>query len=234
MANGFPIDDERSNYDPANPYSGRDSRLSTYIIYNGATAGTNNTPIYTASDATTADGLNKRETSTRTGYYMKKRLRMDVSSNPSAAQTKIHIEPRFRYTEIFLNYAEAANEAWGPKGSGSHGYSAYDVIKAIRNRAGIKDVAYLDECAASKEKMRELIRNERRLELCFESFRFWDLRRWKADLNVPARGIDIKGTTYTLIPSVEERSFTDFMYYGPIPQSEVLKFSNLLQNRGWQ
>lgn len=234
MANGFPIDDERSNYDPANPYSGRDSRLSTYIIYNGATAGINDTPIYTASDATTADGLNKRETSTRTGYYMKKRLRMDVSSNPSAAQTKIHIEPRFRYTEIFLNYAEAANEAWGPKGSGSHGYSAYDVIKAIRNRAGIKDVTYLDECAASKEKMRELIRNERRLELCFESFRFWDLRRWKADLNVPARGIDIKGTTYTLIPTVEERSFTDFMYYGPIPQSEVLKFSNLLQNRGWQ
>lgn len=234
MANGFPISDERSEYDPANPYAGRDSRLSAYIIYNGATAGVNNTPIYTGSDATTADGLNKRETSTRTGYYMKKRLRMDVSSNPAAAQTKIHVTPRFRYTEIFLNYAEAANEAWGPKGTGTHSFSAYDVIKAIRSRAGITDVTYLDECAASKEKMRELIRNERRLELCFESFRFWDLRRWKANLNEPARGIDIKGTTYTLIPTVEERSFTDFMYYGPIPQKEVLKFSNLEQNRGWQ
>lgn len=234
MSNGYPITDERSGYDEANPYVGRDSRLATYIIYNGAVEGVNNTPIYTGSDATTADGLNKRETSTRTGYYMKKRLRMDVNCNPSGAQNKIHVEPRFRFTEIFLNYAEAANEAWGPKGTGSHGYSAYDVIKAIRSRAGINDVAYLDECAATKEKMRELIRNERRLELCFESFRFWDLRRWKANLNEPAKGIDIKGGSYTLLPEVEERSFTDFMYYGPIPQSEVLKYSNLQQNKGWQ
>ena len=234
MANGFPITDERSGYDASNPYAGRDSRLATYIIYNGATEGVSNTPIYTGSDANTADGLNKRETSTRTGYYMKKRLRMDVNCNPSGAQNKRHIEPRFRFTEIFLNYAEAANEAWGPKGSGSHAYSAYDVILALRKRAGITDVTYLDECAASKEAMRELIRNERRLELCFESFRFWDLRRWKADLNEPAKGINIKAGTYTVLPEVEQRSFTDFMYYGPIPQGEVLKYSNLKQNRGWQ
>ncbi len=233
MANGYPISDLRSGYNEESPYSGRDPRLYSYIIFNGASEGVNNTPIYTGSDATTADGLNKRETSTRTGYYMKKRLRMDVNCNPSGAQNKIHVEPRFRYTEIFLNYAEAANEAWGPKGTGSHGYSAYDVIKAIRSRAGIKDVTYLDECAASKEKMRELIRNERRLELCFESFRFWDLRRWKANLNEPAKGVDINAGTYTLLPEVEERAFTNFMYYGPIPQQEVLKYSNLDQNEGW-
>lgn len=29
------------------------------------------------------------------------------------------------------------------------------------------------------DEMEELIRNERRLELCFEGFRFWDLRRWR-------------------------------------------------------
>ena len=59
----------------------------------------------------------------------------------------------------------------------STGYSAYDVIKAIRERAGLGEFGedpYLDECAQSKEKMRELIRNERRIELCFEGFRFWD------------------------------------------------------------
>ncbi len=234
MANGYPVTDQRSGYSASNPYVGRDKRFAAYIIYNGATEGVNNTPIYTGSDATTADGLNKRETSTRTGYYMKKRLRMDVNCNPSGGQDKRHIEPRFRYTEFFLNYAEAANEQWGPKGTGSHAYSAYDVIKALRNRAGITDVTYLDECAASKEKMRELIRNERRIELCFESFRFWDLRRWKADLNEPAMGIDIKAGTYTVLPAVEEREFTDFMYYGPIPQSEVLKYSNLKQNKGWR
>ncbi len=195
----------------------------------------NNTPIYTGSDATTADGLNKRETSTRTGYYMKKRLRMDVNMDPSMKQGKNHFKPRFRYTEIFLNYAEAANEAWGPKGNGGHAYSAYDVLKAIRHRAlGIDDDPYLDECAADPQKMQQLIRNERRLELCFESFRFWDLRRWKANLNEAARGMNItNNNVYNEIATVESRLFESYMYYGPIPMTELLKFSNLKQNQGW-
>ncbi|WP_303029358.1 RagB/SusD family nutrient uptake outer membrane protein [uncultured Duncaniella sp.] len=235
MANGYPISDSRSNYNAASPYAGRDPRLSHYIIYNGSQAGVSNTVINTGSDASTADGLNKRETSTRTGYYMKKRLRMDVNCNPSGKQGKRHYNPRIRYTEIFLNYAEAANEAWGPKGVGSHGYSAYDVIKAIRHRAlGIDDDPYLDECASDVAKMRELIRNERRLELCFENFRFWDLRRWKADLTETARGVDItNNSTYTPLNDVEAREFSAHMIYGPIPEGEVLKFSNLLQNQGW-
>lgn len=232
MANGYPIDDVRGGYDAARPYTGRDPRLSLYIIYNGSTEGVSNTAINTAIDSSTADGLNKRETSTRTGYYMKKRLRMDVNCNPSNAQGKMHLTPRIRYTEMFLNYAEAANEAWGPKGTGTHAYSAYDVIKAIRKRAGINNETYLDECAASKEAMRKLIRNERRLELCFESFRFWDLRRWKADLNETARGVEIRNGVYTIV-NVEERAYEPYMYYGPIPNSEVLKFSNLKQNQGW-
>ena len=82
--------------------------------------------------------------------------------------------------------------------------------------------------------MRELIRNERRLELCFESFRFWDLRRWKANLNETAKGLDVNGTVYTLLPNVENRAFADYMYYGPVPFSEILKFSNLSQNKGWK
>lgn len=80
--------------------------------------------------------------------------------------------------------------------------------------------------------MRELIRNERRLELCFEGHRFWDLRRWKADVNVTVQGMSITGGVYTVI-DVESRNFKDYMYYGPIPYSEVLKFSNLKQNQGW-
>lgn len=235
MANGYPIDDSRAKYDESNPYNGRDPRLGHYIIYNGSKAGVSNTVINTGSDASTADGLNKRETSTRTGYYMKKRLRMDVNCTPGGKQPKRHYNPRIRYTEIFLAYAEAANEAWGPKGSGSHSYSAYDVIKAIRQRAlGITIDPYLEECATSPDKMRELIRNERRLELCFEGFRFYDLRRWKADLNESARGVNItNNSVYTPIPEVEERSYSDHMYYGPLPEGEVLKFSNLLQNMGW-
>ena len=93
--------------------------------------------------------------------------------------------------------------------------------------------AYLEACAASKDKMRELIRNERRLELCFEGFRFWDLRRWKADLNEPVYGISWNGNSYQKI-TVEERSYEDYMYCCPIPNSEILKYSNLIQNKGWK
>lgn len=32
--------------------------------------------------------------------------------------------------------------------------------------------AYLESIKDNKDKMRELIRNERRIELCFENFRF--------------------------------------------------------------
>jgi hypothetical protein len=238
MANGYPItaDPALSGYDPNNPYAGRDPRFARYIIYNGSTAGVGNKVINTGSNSGTDDGINVRETSTRTGYYMRKRLRMDVNRTPGAANTKNHVTPRIRYTEIYLAYAEAANEAWGPTGTGGHAYSAYDVIKRIRTRAGVGTTngdPYLEECRTDQAKMRELIRNERRLELSFESFRFWDLRRWKSNLNETAKGLDVNGSQFTRF-DVEERTYADYMYYGPIPFLEVLKFSNLSQNKGWR
>lgn len=237
MANGRPITDAASGYNASSPYDGRDPRLAKYIIYNGSTAGTAGKVIKTGSRLGTDDGINVREqTSTRTGYYMKKRLRMDVNCDPVSSTKQPHYTPRIRYTEMFLDYAEAANEAWGPRQGGSHAYSAYDVIKAIRRRAGVggTDDPYLEECAASKEKMRGLIRNERRLELCFEGFRYWDLRRWKAVLNETVRGIDWNTDgTYTIF-NVEERKYEDYMYFPPIPHSEILKYDNLKQNRGWK
>ncbi|CAM3939386.1 RagB/SusD family nutrient uptake outer membrane protein [Mucilaginibacter galii] len=241
MANGYPIDNPNSGYNPGNPYAGRDPRFAKYIIYDGSTAGVNNTVIKTGSSSTTADALNSRSTATRTGYYMKKRLRMSVNRNPSAIATKNHYVPRIRFTEMYLNYAEAANEAFGPQGKGSSSYSAYDIIKAIRKRALSPNASfadlYLEECKADQGKMRELIRNERRLELSFESFRFWDLRRWKVDLtklNETARGLDVNGIVFTPLNNVEPRSYQNYMYYGPIPISEVQKFNQLLQNQGWR
>lgn len=234
MANGYPITDARSGYDAKNPYAGRDPRLAKYIIYNGAQEGPNSKTINTGSKLGTDDGVDVKEASTRTGYYMKKRLNMKVNCDPTSKTGVNRYTPRIRYTEIYLDYAEAANEAWGPKEKGSHSYSAYDIIKAIRHRAGITDDSYLDECATSKDKMRELIHNERRLELCFESFRFWDLRRWKADITTTASGIDWGKDSYTTLPSVEKRDYQDYMYYGPIPFSETLKYSNLKQNKGWK
>jgi hypothetical protein len=81
--------------------------------------------------------------------------------------------------------------------------------------------------------MRTLIRNERRIELCFEGARFWDLRRWKEDLTVAAKGVKIDGTNFTYF-TVEPRSYDNsYMHYGPIPDREVLKF-NFEQNKGWE
>lgn len=238
MANGYPInyaDASKSGYNAAEPYAKRDPRLSHYIIYNGSSAGVNKSVIYTGTESGSNDGINITETSTRTGYYMKKRLRMDVNRDPASITGKTHYDPRIRYTEIFLNYAEAANEAWGPTGKGSHSYSAYDIIKAIRERAGVgtnNDDPYLEECKANKDKMRDLIRNERRLELCFESFRFWDLRRWGIKLTEAARGVDVNNNVYLPL-TVEERAYKDYMLYGPIPYSEILKYNKLIQNKGW-
>ena len=237
MPNGYPITAPNAQYNAYNPYANRDPRLSLYIVYNGSVAGHNNSTITTATDGTTNDALNKTETSTRTGYYMRKLLRQDVNLNPSSVNNQKHYKARMRYTEIFLNYAEAANEAYGPTGAGSHGYSAYDVVKAIRQRAGVgtdNNHAYLESIKNDKEAMRELIRNERRLELCFEGFRFWDLRRWQLNLNEEVRGMSITGSQFDPALSVEIRDYKDYMNYGPIPYSEVLKFDALIQNRGWR
>ncbi len=233
-ANGYPITDERSEYNANNPYANRDPRLAKYIIYNGAKEGPSDKVIYTGSQGGTDDGINVKDNSTRTGYYMKKLLNMKVNCSSTSTTKVSKYTPRLRYTEFFLDYAEAANEAWGPTGKGSHSYSAYDVIKAIRHRAGLTDDTYLDECAQNRDKMRELIRNERRLELCFEGFRFWDLRRWKANMNETATGIDWNGSTFTTLPKVETRAYEDYMIYGPIPYSETLKYDQLIQNKGWQ
>lgn len=232
MADGTPIA-ESADYDPANPYAGRDPRLAEYVIYNGMTyAGSQ---IITGAYSSDNNGLNKVSTSTRTGYYLRKLLRDDCNANPSSINAQYHYPVYIRYTELFLAYAEAANEAWGPTGKGTHGYSAYDVIKALHDRAGVGN-DYLDSVSGNKEKMRELIRNERRIELCFENKRFWDMRRWKLDLNESAMGMRIEQTGGSLKYTefeVEPRNFMSHMYYGPIPESEVLKWSNLDQNKGW-
>ena len=252
MRSGRPITDPKSGYDPKNPYANRDPRLSDDILYNGVTF--RNTLIITGTYPNdkdeSLDNINYGNTSTRTGYYMKKLLNEKVSPLQSSLVEQYHIYPRIRYTEMFLAYAEAANDAWGPKADPTGvGFTAYDVIKAIRQRAGLgKDEigfdlpegdAYLEECAADQAKMTGLIRNERRIELCFENKRFWDLRRWKMPLNETVKGIMIdrndEGELSYKVIDVEERKYdSSYQWYGPIPKSEVLKWSNLKQNKGWR
>jgi hypothetical protein len=230
MANGYPITDALSLYKPWVPYKNRDPRLALYIITDSSTY--KSQIIYTRAGGgdNTVDAI---PTSTRTGYYMKKLLREEANPSTTTPSDQQHYNTHIRYTEIFLNYAEAANEAWGPDGTGPNAtFTARQVIRAIRGRAGIPTADPYLATITTKDAMRTLIRTERRIELCFESFRFWDLRRWKEDLTVPVRGVRINGTTYDYF-TVEERAFDNsYMHYGPIPDKEVIKF-NLVQNNGW-
>lgn len=234
MKNGYPITDtDNSGFKPSEPYENRDPRLNLFILCNGSTFGPESTEITTLG-VSTNDGVNQTETSTRTGYYMRKLLNENINLDPIMTNNAKHYIPHIRYTEMFLTYAEAANEAYGPREKGGHKYSAYDVIKLIRERAGVgtdNGDPYLEECANDKSMMRELIRNERRLELCFEGFRFWDLRRWgdTAKIQESAKGTDI---SYNVI-NVENRNYKDYMIYCPIPYDETLKWSELKQNYGW-
>ena len=259
MRNGRPITDPKSGYNPNDPYANRDPRLADDVIYNGVQF--KSVEIITGQYASATPGIanldnidNPSGQATRTGYYLKKLLREDAG--PTAASTtatpQSHIFPRIRYTELFLAYAEAANDAWGPKTDGAGlGLSAYDIIKMIRKRGGIgKDAngdyqgdPYLDECAGDQTKMRDLIRNERRIELCFENKRFWDIRRWQLPLAETAKGVqvDIIDATGSAVPgnlkyiilNVEPRQFESYQNFGPIPNSEVLQWSELKQNKGW-
>ena len=239
MANGYPISETSGNYDAENPYDNRDPRLAKYIVYNGSKQGPSDTEIITGTYGTNTDVVNKESgRSTRTGYYLRKLLRKECNPNSQYNTKKKHYTARIRYTEMFLIYAEAANEAWGPQNNHGHLFSAYDVIKAIRTRAGLgidNGDAYLESIKDNKDKMRELIRNERRIELCFEY-----LRRWNVDLtklNETALGVEISknGSVMNYSPlTVEKRKYEEYMIYGPIPFAEVMKWSNLEQNVGWK
>ncbi len=243
MTNGYPITDSRSGYNANDPYADRDARLAAYILYDGQTIGSGNTTIITGTYGdNNVNGLNYTVGySTRTGYYMRKLLRPDVNLNPSNITNQKSYDARIRWTEMFLDYAEAANEAVGPEAAvaGSK-WTAKSVIKSLRERAGIcagVDDPYLDECAQNKDKMRKLIRNERRLELCFENHRFYDLRRWQVDLNklnetVKGAEISAPNAGFKTI-DVEQRNYKQHQFFGPIPYSEILKYDALQQNSGW-
>ena len=255
MANGYPITDSRSGYDANDPYANRDPRFEDDIIHDGSIFKGATIITGTYGDLKNKDNINNSGSEhSLTGYYMKKLLRDDAgpSAGSISGANQPHIFPRIRYTELYLAYAETANDAWGPKTDGAGlGLSAYDVIKMIRKRGGIgKDAngdyqgdPYLDECAGDQAKMRDLIRNERRIELCFENKRFWDIRRWQLPLAETAKGVqvDIIDATGSAVPgnlkyiilNVEPRQFESYQNFGPIPNSEVLQWSELKQNKGW-
>ncbi|MDO6737772.1 RagB/SusD family nutrient uptake outer membrane protein [Wenyingzhuangia sp. 2_MG-2023] len=234
---GYPIDDSRSGYDADNPYDNRDPRLYVNVLYNGSDFNNRYLETYVGG----IDSKEKYSGNTRTGYYVRKWLSLApgiISVDNSSNQR--HYNPYFRRTELFLNLAEAANEAYGPISIGGNvTQSSVDIIKSIRTKAGITDNTYVDEIAAlGKDEFRKLIQLERRLELAFENHRYFDLRRCLLPLNETVKGIKITqntdGTFNYEEEDVEERRFNGVRYYyAPLPYDELSKSPNLINNLGW-
>ena len=213
------------------PFANRDPRLLQSIVVNGSNWNGRTMEIYEGGK----DGIGVARATT-TGFYLKKFLTDGLDLEKG--QTAIHSWPIIRYAEILLNFAEAMNEAYGPDVDiYGDGKTARWAVNQVRERAGMPDVA-----ATNQADMRKKIRHERQIELAFEEHRFWDVRRWGADvaksaLAAPLMGVKAvksgAGFTYTEF-KVEDREFENHMIYFPIPQSEVLSSNgNIAQNPGW-
>jgi len=230
MQNGFPIA-QSSTYNPQNPYANRDPRLAKFVVLNGTVFGGKIIKSAVGGGIDRLDSI--PEFSTKTGYYLKKLLRPDVLLNSdNTSINQIHCDVYFRNTELFLIFAESANEIGGPDHQ-INGMTPRSVIAAIRKRAGLAQPDNYLASINTKEGMRVLIRNERRLELSFEGHRFWDLRRWGLPLNETAKGAFINKNVFDLNVAVEARIYPAFATYLPIPNDEIIKFPVLIQNFGW-
>lgn len=213
-------------------YQNRDPRLNYTILHHGSTW--LNTTLDTSIGGTN-NPSNTSEYST-TSYYMCKF--MGKFENASEYSSVIHNWVMYRYAEVLLNYAEAQNEYSGPD------QSVYDAIIALRKRAGIESgdnnlygLDPLDEM--TQDKMREIIHNERRIEMAFEEQRYWDIRRWRIAEDVfsePLKGLEIRSSegsqTFELV-DVLTTTFATRQYLYPISYDEVVKNDNMVQNPNW-
>jgi len=210
------------------PYANRDPRLEATIIRNGASFGTP-TRLVQLYDG----GLDGKPiiNASKTGYHLRK---YQVESlNLNIGNTAVHSWILIRYPELYLNYAEALNE-WSPGNADIKIF--YD---RVRNRTGV--IMPLLPAGLSQFQVRDLVRNERRVEFAFEDHRNWDARRWlqgPAILGTPVRGVNITRNpltaNVTYMPFVlEPRTFDAKMYLYPIPQNDLNIGGSLVQNPLW-
>jgi hypothetical protein len=229
----------------ANPYANREPRFYASILYSGAPW--RGDVIYASTNKPNAAGNGlvdntnmKRGTNsyTQTGYYIKKLI--DPTKRGGTPNRYAPYEGAdqnlivLRYAEILLTYAEAKNEYSGPDAS------IYTAINSVRSRGGLTDLSGL-----SQADLREAIRTERHIELCFENKRYFDIMRWRKGPEIIGKdvyGIDI---TYTMENGVPTPHFTKVLlaiksfespknYLMPVPDAVTGRNPKLLPNNtGW-
>jgi len=176
-----------------------------------------------------------------TGYWPKKLIHyQNIVSTTSTYSTNWYPVPIMRLADLYLLYAEALNEYYGPTDE------ALSYLDSIRSRVGLPKVKdawteYSNNPTKyqSKDGLREIIQQERQIELAFESSRYWDLIRWKKLLemqNKPISGWNLtapEAEQYYQPQVLDQFTFTKRYSLDPIKDSDILVNNNLVQNPGW-
>ena len=236
MLNGKSIDENGSDFDENDPYANRDPRLTATVVYDGyewenPDGSTHTIYIEPGSDPDQPlDEYAPGSSTTSTGYYLRKYFDPQHQSGMASGLNLMLI----RYADVLLMYAEAKMEL------GQFDESIWNqTIRPIRERAGFTDPAALNfPSDLNQQELRELIRNERRIELAMEGLRIFDIRRWEIAedvLNGWAHGARFSPTSEDDgFLRVNLRTFDPGKHYlWPIPRDERLINSNLTQNPGW-
>ena len=178
--------------------------------------------------------------STATGYFIKKLIHYQNVIGLSTMSVNPYPWPIMRLADLYLLYAEALNESAGL------GPDVYKYVDLVRERAGLQSVEsswtnYSTNPTkyTTQNGMRDIIHQERLIELVFEGQRFWDLRRWKEAsqvLNAPITGWDLSqesATAYYKPRILFTQTFGMKDYFWPINDNNITVDRNLVQNLGW-
>lgn len=254
MVNGYPINDPASGYNPQNPYINRGTRFNHDILYNQASVFGNRMTmnLYNQEEGASAPGGGDIAYTngavaigyTPTGTYGIKWMGRDWGA-------QLHqIWPYIRMAEVYLNYAEAAAESGQDINTDTYGCgrTPLEALNLVRNRAGIAD---LPDEYKPVEKFLERTRNERRVELCFEDHRFFDVRRlligtqpenrdiYRVDITKLKPGYDESlyptGYRYEYIEEPHiRRVYEDRHNLFPIKRADTYIGPLFKQNPGWE
>ncbi|MGX5817674.1 RagB/SusD family nutrient uptake outer membrane protein [Chitinophaga lutea] len=235
MANGLPIDDGASGYNAMDPWKNRDPRFRYNFLLDG------DKQIDRLTDDRAyiqfyVGGRERTSTTSLTGYGTRKYWHITINATDNGWSNYIYEIPKLRLGEMYLIYAEAANEAYGPSAAAPGAtLTAVEAVNVIRNRAGMPNVNA--KFTGSATAFRERIWNERAVELAYESKRWYDIRRWYV-AHLPkyrelyALEFDKQHTYFkrTLIRTIQ---FSEKHYWLPFPVNQVNQYPGWKQNPGW-
>lgn len=206
---------------------------------NGVLDGSN--PRYVQARGSTALAGPKSVGGTNLTGYWPKKLANYLSVYDDGFQTEQYKMPVIRLAGLYLLYAETLNEVSGPSAT------VYDYIDRVRARAGLQGVvaswqrfSKTPAKPTSKDGLRQIIHQERRIELCFEAQSGWDLRRWKElqdVLSKPLQGWNVyeeSPVNYYQPKTVLIPVFGQKNYLWPIKTEDLIVNDNLTQNPYWQ